>query len=80
MLQELLHEIRSGGPQDIKSLAIRLHTSSEMVAAMLEHLQRSGYLQSYDDCNSGCQGCALKTGCKVQGLPGPRLWTLVEGR
>jgi hypothetical protein len=78
MLQQLLDEIRSGGVLESKALAARLHTTPEMVDALLEHLQRTGYLRPYSARDDGCQGCALQPGCAAQGETGLRLWILDE--
>ncbi len=66
MLQRLLDEIRQGGTLETKTLAARLDTSPQVVAAMLEHLQRLGLIKGYTDCSSGCHGCGLKDSCAVQ--------------
>jgi hypothetical protein len=35
-----------------------------MVLAMLEHLQRLGYIQPYGEvCGDGCGGCSLSQAC-----------------
>ena len=76
MLERLLYEIRSGGSLETHALAIRLGTSPAMVQAMLEHLQRLGYIQPYGEtCADGCGGCSLSLGCHVNGQAGKiRLW------
>jgi hypothetical protein len=76
MLQQLLQEIRAGSVLENQTLAVRLNTTPQMVAALLEHLQRAGYLRPYADCGDGCQGCALKTDCAGPDKAAPRLWTL----
>jgi hypothetical protein len=63
MLEKLLSEIRSGGTLEVGLLASRLQTSPQMVEAMLEHLQRAGYIRSYQSCGDGCGGCSLKSEC-----------------
>ena len=65
MLENLLKEIRVGGDLDTGRLAGRLDTSAEMVAAMLDHLQRLGLIKSFDACSSGCKGCSLREGCST---------------
>ena len=76
MLERLLAEIRSGGPLEINSLATRLETSPAMVAALLEHLERLGYIQAYEDaCGDGCRGCSLSQTCSPGASLGKvRLW------
>jgi FeoC like transcriptional regulator len=64
MLERLLCEIRSGGALEVGALAARLGTSPAMVQAMLEHLQRLGYIQPYgEECGEGCGGCSLSQSC-----------------
>ncbi len=72
MLERLLNEIRLGGTLETKVLAARLGTSPELVAAMLEHLQRLGLIKGYEDCSGGCNGCGLKEACGTR--PALRLW------
>lgn len=75
MLEQLLAEIRAGGTLETGTLAAKLGTTPEMVEAMLEHLQRAGYLQPYRPCGDGCAGCDLKSGCKIMDQAyGARLW------
>ena len=76
MLERLLAEIRNGGPLEINSLAARLGVSPAMVAALLEHLERLGYIQPYEDaCGDGCRGCSLSETCSPGASPGKvRLW------
>ena len=76
MLERLLAEIRSGGPLEINSLAARLGASPAMVAALLEHLERLGYIQPYEDaCGDGCRGCSLSETCSPGASLGKvRLW------
>ncbi len=76
MLQQLLQEIRAGSVLETNTLAARLNTTPQMVAALLDHLQRAGYLRPYAACGDGCQGCVLKTDCAGPDKTEPRLWTL----
>lgn len=76
MLEKLLTEIRAGGPLETGSLAKRLDTSPKMVEAMLMHLQQTGHIQSYQSCNDGCGGCALKSECDP--TSSVRLWQQSE--
>lgn len=72
MLEQLLKEIRAGGALDAAQLATRLNTSTELVHAMLEHLQRIGLLSDASACaGSGCQGCSLSGSCRPAAL---RVW------
>lgn len=75
MLEQLISEIRAGGTLETKTLATRLGTSPQLIEAMLEHLQRNGLIQAYDNCGDGCEGCSLKSGCSPGGKAGAvRLW------
>ena len=66
MLEKLLQEIQSGGTFETGTLAARLGTTLELVKAMLEHLQRSGYLSPYEACSDTCGRCSLKNECKTE--------------
>lgn len=74
MLERLIEEIRAGGTVEANSLAIKLGTSSQLVEAMLEHLQRTGYIKDYTSCNHGCHGCSLPEACGTQRQHTMRLW------
>lgn len=65
MLERLMTEIRAGGPLDAAQLALTLDTSPQMVQAMLDHLQRIGFLRAYENasCSDACQACSLKGFC-----------------
>ncbi len=63
MLERLLSEIRSGGALEVGALAKKLDVSPQLVEAMLEHLQRAGYIRPYERCGDGCNGCSLKAQC-----------------
>lgn len=71
MLEKLLAVIRLGGTLEIAKLAARLDTSPEMIRAMLEQLQRQGYIQPYRSCGEGCGGCGLRNECSQHRLDGP---------
>jgi len=73
MLERLVNEIRAGGTLETGALAARLGTTPQLVEAMLEHLQRSGLIQTYVRCSDGCLGCSLQDACRK--TPGAiRLW------
>ncbi len=75
MLEKLLNEIRSGGTFETRELATRLGTTPALVEAMLEHLQRTGYLRTYQNCTDACGGCGLKNACgSAHRTDGVRLW------
>lgn len=78
MLQQLLDILRQEQLQEVSELAARLDITPQMVEALIEHLQRSGYLRAYPGCEGSCQGCALKTACSGANNPGVKLWSLVE--
>jgi FeoC like transcriptional regulator len=66
MLEKLLAELRTGGTFETGELAVRLGTSPELLGAMLEHLQRSGHIRSFDTCNDACAECSLGKTCRPQ--------------
>jgi predicted transcriptional regulator len=74
MLEKLVEEIRAGGTVEIRELAIRLGTTPQLVEVMLEHLQRSGLIQTYVSCSDGCLGCSLQDACNKQTPGAIRLW------
>ncbi len=72
MLEQLLREIHAGGTLETGALAARLNTSPQLVAAMLEHLERLGMIGDYGDCSNGCGGCSLQGACVAK--RSVRLW------
>jgi FeoC like transcriptional regulator len=64
MLEKLLSELRAGGTFETGELAVRLGTTPELLGAMLEHLQRSGYIQPYRTCGDACGGCSISKECR----------------
>jgi hypothetical protein len=80
MLEQLVREIRAGGTLEIGELATRFGTTPQLIEVMLEHLQRSGLIQTYVSCNDGCLGCSLQDACGNAGPGMVRLWqTTGEG-
>lgn len=77
MLEKLVNEIRSGGTLEAGALAIRLGTSPQIIEAMLEHLQRIGYIKTYANCGDSCQGCSLNEACGKPRQNSLRLWQSV---
>ncbi len=66
MLEQLLEEIRKGGTLQPSVLALQLGASPQMVEAMLEHLERAGYIRPYQtSCGDSCAGCSLKSQCSL---------------
>ena len=79
MLEQLLKEINAGGTLETNALAVRLGASSQMIQAMLEHMQRAGLISQYSSCQDGCQGCSLQASCHIdQGGGQLRLWQSVD--
>ena len=73
MLERLVMEIQNGGTFETGMLAARLGVSPQLVQAMLEHLQRSGLIHPYINCDRvDCQGCGLHDACGSPALV--RLW------
>lgn len=64
MLEKLLEEIRAGGALETHALAAKLGTTPQLVAVMLEHLQRSGLVKNYVKCDDGCGSCGLHDACQ----------------
>jgi hypothetical protein len=81
LVEDLIHEIRAGGTQEVHALAARLGTSPKMVKAMLEHLERRGALldmagspASACQTSSACQACSLAGECGSGGGSAKHLW------
>jgi hypothetical protein len=64
MLERLLIEMRENGLSSPVQLAEKLGTTPQMVSAMLDTLERLGYLKTLQD---GCEGGACG-GCPVGGF------------
>jgi len=74
MLEQLMTHIRSGGTLQPSLLAQQLGTSPQMVEAMLEHLERVGYIRPYQSsCGDACAGCSLKAQCNLPTRPNNNL-------
>ncbi len=77
MLREILKEIARRETISLKELAYSLGLSEEMLKAMLEDLERMGYLtSSVPECSFRCEGCPLKSSCKVTGVE--KIWFITE--
>jgi len=75
MLEDLLAEIRSSGATHPAVLASRLKISPGLVQAMLEDLERMGYLQPIDVCQqTACSRCSFSDICVPGG--GSKIWVL----
>jgi len=77
LLREVLKKIAEGEALSLKELADGLGLSEEMLKAMLEDLERMGYLASrVPDCSFRCEGCPLRSSCKVAGVE--KIWFITE--
>jgi len=77
LLKEVLKKIAAGEVLSLKELAESLGLSENMLKAMLEDLERMGYLTSRaPDCTFRCEGCPLRSSCKVAGVE--RIWFITE--
>lgn len=79
MLKRLLDLLRAGGSHRVPDLAEALGITPEMVEAMLEGLERMGYLKRLGrDCTERCATCPLAGMCVAGG--GGQVWALVSER
>ena len=72
LLEKLMDRVRAGGTLETGRLAEELNAPVEMIEAMLEHLQRQGFISEYVRCTDGCEGCGLHAGCAT--APQMRMW------
>ncbi len=73
MLEQLLQMIRDEGGVYITLFARRLNTTPALVEQMLAHLERTGYLEAVQTCQtSHCHGCRAASLCNQKS---PRAWT-----
>ena len=65
MLEQLLQELRTNGLSSAASLAEKLGTTQQMVTAMLDQLERMGYLRTIQEHCEGdaCGSCAINGYC-----------------
>ena len=79
MLEQLLYEIRKGTTTSPVTLAERLNTTPAMVEAMLNTLEKMGYLRSIEgECKDGtCGGCPVAGYCNSNQQQ-PRVLILVD--
>lgn len=90
MLNRLLELLRDGGTHRVTDLALTLDTTPELVEAMLEELDRLGYVKQVGgECAEKCSACPLAGLCAA-GTPsdscgprspkagGGRVWTLTQ--
>jgi len=78
MLEQLLNEIKNGNITSPAVLAERLHTTPQMVDAMLATLEQLGYLRAIDaECRNGtCSGCPVSGYCSTNNPKSPKIWVL----
>jgi predicted ArsR family transcriptional regulator len=78
MLNKLLALLNEGGTQRVSDLAQELGTTAELVEAMLEDLERMGYIKSVNgSCSDKCATCPMADSCAA-GAGGEQIWTLVD--
>ncbi|MFW6082434.1 MAG: FeoC-like transcriptional regulator [Chloroflexota bacterium] len=83
MLNRLLNLLQEGGTHRIGDLAEELGTTYEMVEAMLEDLERMGYVKrAKSECSGACSACPVSDVCAAGGSPpgraGTKIWVLTE--
>jgi DNA-binding MarR family transcriptional regulator len=76
MLQELLKLLEDGQTRSLGSLAQDLGTTREMVEAMLESLERLGFVRHVTGCEQSCQRCSIKRACATKSAA--RIWAVAE--
>lgn len=80
MLNKLLVLLKEGGTQRVSDLARALDTTPELVEAMLEDLERMGYIKPVSgSCSDKCATCPMADSCAA-GAGGEQIWTLVDRR
>jgi DNA-binding IclR family transcriptional regulator len=76
MIEMLLRVLAEGGVYSYEALARRLSISQSLLEAVLEDLERLGYLRSLGDgCETRCAACH-EGGCSIVGSG--RLWALTD--
>lgn len=75
MLRQIMDRIAQGGSWSVEDLARELHTTPQLVTAMLEDLARRGYLKPVGAaCGDACASCTVAGGC-IKGAF-ERVWTV----
>jgi DNA-binding IscR family transcriptional regulator len=77
-LSRLLVKIQSGGTFEVAALAAELGTSTGIIEAMLEHLQRQGLVRACSQSRAACSSCGLSTSCGIESGSGLRVWQSVH--
>jgi DNA-binding Lrp family transcriptional regulator len=83
MLNRLLDLLREGSARRIEDLARELDTTPGLVEAMLEDLDRMGYVKRVSaQCSDACAECHLSSMCAAGGgsfdASRGQLWVLVD--
>lgn len=76
MLLKLLEEIDRHPFASVEQLGQMMGISVDLVVNMVADLTKRGYLNSYENCVSACDHCALSTAC--EGKQHPKIWTISE--
>ncbi len=77
MLEQLLRELAAGSPRHLDELAAEWGVTPQLLTAMLEDLERMGYVKTIRaSCGTACAGCPYHGLCQLVG--GGRIWTLTE--
>ncbi len=79
MLAQLIQRIDGGGTLDTTSLSVELGVSPALLEAMLEHLQRLGFVRPYVHSNQACSECGLSGNCGAKADAAIRLWAADRG-
>jgi len=77
MLERVLQAIAAGGALSLAELARQLDVAPALLEAMMENLEKMGYLQALEGgCQKACGSCASKGICAMIG--GGKVWSLSE--
>ncbi len=76
MLLKLLVEIDRHPFANMEQLGEMLRVPVMLIQNMVADLTKRGYLNSYENCVSACDHCALSTAC--EGKQHPKIWTISE--
>lgn len=83
MLNRLLDLLQEGSTRRIVDLADELGTTSQLVEAMLDDLERMGYVRRLvTDCSEACSACPMSGACAAGGSQtggnDGRMWVLTD--
>lgn len=77
MLEKLITLLHQGGTRTYADLAGELGVNEALLEAMLEDLERLGYVRHVaGQCLGGCQRCEARELCAIGGQG--RIWALTE--